>query len=452
MPRKKKTIKDFTYSNDNTTEINTSHRNIKKISSTIIIDFTELKTKAYRYLNIHTLSDDDMYQFLNLLNTIVPIDMNYIKIKKKNSITYDCDWNDMPSYNSNKNMENYGNILLTIEVIDNDNYIKFIHDYNDLFGCILWPQVTYMWYPERSKSLSLHKDKMYLSDVDHQPKYPIYIISKGRYEKRYTSKYLEWIGVDYKIVIEPQEYELYNKYIHSDKILTLPTSYLGLNQGSIPARNFVWWHSKESGVKRHWILDDNITSYKRYIDGQKMYVKNGLVFRALEDYVDRYDNVKMAGHNYTMFAVSLNTKLPPITLNTRIYSSILLSNDIFPHFTWRGKYNEDTDLSLRILKNGYPTILFNCILADKLTTLTQKGGNTNTIYNEKNALYKKARSLEKQHPDVTKIVQKFGRVHHQVDYSGFKQLTLQYNKDIIIENKVNEYGMTLVNKDVSELY
>lgn len=454
MPRKKKTIKDYTFSDDKTTQINTSHRNMKKVSSTIIIDFTDLKIKLYRYLNIHTICDEDMYQFLHLLNGIVPVNMNFVKIKKKkhNLVQYDCDWRDMPSYGCNDHMEHYGNILLTIEVVNNEAYIDFIHRFHEVFGCVLWPQVTFMWYPERSSLLTLYKDKMYLSSEDYKNKYPIYIISKGRYEKRYTSKYLEWIGVDYKIVIEPQEYEQYNQYIDGSKILVLPQPYLGLMQGSIPARNFVWWHSKESGAQRHWILDDNITSYRRFYGGEKMYVKSGLVFRMVEDYVDRYDNVKMAGHNYTMFGVSLNTKLAPITLNTRVYSSILLSNDIFPHFTWRGKYNEDSDLSLRILKNGYPTILFNCILADKLKTLTQKGGNTDSIYKEENGLYKKARSLEKQHPDVTKIVQKFGRTHHQVDYSSFKQLTLQPKKDIIVEDKVNEYGMYLVDKDVSTLY
>ena len=43
------------------------------------------------------------------------------------------------------------------------------------------------------------------------PKYPIYIISKGRWQKRQTSKALEIMKVPYKIVVEPQEYEKYSK-------------------------------------------------------------------------------------------------------------------------------------------------------------------------------------------------------------------------------------------------
>lgn len=475
MPRKKKTIKDYVFSADHTKQINTTHRNTtKKVSSTVLIDFTNEKVKLYRELNIHSMKDEHMMEFLNKLNEIVvtKFDFTQIKIGKKKEVTYACDWQDMPSYGVNNNMGNYGNIKLMIEVVDNEEYIKFIHDYNKVFKIVLWPTVSSMWYPERSALLSNYKDKMYINDTEknniqsdigmqnnnieknnlHNPKYPIYIISKGRYEKRYTSKYLEWIGVDYKIIVEPQEFDAYNEHISEEKILVLPNCYLGLGQGSIPARNYAWWHAKESGAERHWILDDNITSYRRFNEGEKPFVKSGAVFRIVEDYVDRYTNVKMAGHNYTMFGVSLNTALAPITMNTRVYSSILLSNDIFPHFTWRGKYNEDTDLSLRILKNGYPTILFNCILADKLKTMTQKGGNTDSIYAEKDGLYKKARSLQKQHDDVTVITNKFGRVHHQVNYSGFKSLKLIYKDDIILENKVNEYGLILVDKNTDDLF
>jgi len=45
------------------------------------------------------------------------------------------------------------------------------------------------------------------------PKFPIYIISKGRWERRQTSKTLDEMNVSYKIVIEPQEYNQYSKYL-----------------------------------------------------------------------------------------------------------------------------------------------------------------------------------------------------------------------------------------------
>lgn len=184
-------------------------------------------------------------------------------------------------------------------------------------------------------------------------KYPIYIISKGRWESRLTVKALELMNISFHICVEPQEYEQHANVIDNEKIYVLPFS--NLNQGSIPARNWVWEHSIQQGAKRHWILDDNIKGFRIVKDGERRKPENvdtnGITFRNIENFVDKYENIKMAGMQYTFFNV-YNPK--PIILNTRIYSCILLSNDI-PH-RWRGKYNEDTDLSLRILQNGYCTV------------------------------------------------------------------------------------------------
>ena len=272
------------------------------------------------------------------------------------------------------------------------------------------------------------------------PQYPVYIISKGRWDTRLTSKALERMGVPYHIVIEPQEYDEYAKVIDKGKIFTLPFSNLG--QGSIPARNWVWEHSIANGDKRHWILDDNIRNFRWRTQNKRLYVHDGTIFKAAEDFVDRYENIKMAGLQYTFFAVNYKK---PIELNTRIYSCILLSNDI--DLRWRGRYNEDTDLSLRVLKAGYCTCLFYAFLCDKARTMTMKGGNTEDLYKldqQEDGRLKMAQSLYRQHPEIVKIVRKWGRWQHLVDYSRFRK-----NKPILKENSEfsensNNYGMKLV--------
>ena len=267
------------------------------------------------------------------------------------------------------------------------------------------------------------------------PRYPVYIISKGRWESRLTSKALERMGVPYSIVVEPQEYEQYAAVIDPKKILVLPFSNLGL--GSIPARNWVWDHATTSGAYRHWILDDNIRYFMRLNNSVRDYVLTGAIFRAAEDFVDRYENVAIAGMQYKMFA-SDGTKWPPFYLNTRIYSCILLRNDI--NYRWRGRYNEDTDLSIRALKDGWCTILFVAFLCDKIATMTMKGGNTDELYQDDGRL-KMAQSLVDQHPDITKIVWKWGRWQHHVDYRGFKKNKLKLRKDILIQDGIDNYGM-----------
>ena len=234
--------------------------------------------------------------------------------------------------------------------------------------------------------------------------------------------------VPYSIVIEPQEYEEYAKVIKPEKILVLPFSDLG--QGSIPARNWIWEHSISIGAKKHWILDDNIEAFNRLNRNIKPEVETGAIFCAAEDFVDRYENVALAGFNYYSFCKSTD-KVPPFYLNTRIYSCILIDNSI--NYRWRGRYNEDTDLSLRVLKDGYCTVLFNAFLAGKVTTMRMKGGNTDQLYVD-DGRKKMAEALVEMHPDVTKVVWK---------YKPFKKNTLILKKDVVIPDGNNEYNMVL---------
>lgn len=269
------------------------------------------------------------------------------------------------------------------------------------------------------------------------PRYPVYIISKGRANSRYTVKALDKMSVPYHIVIEPQEYGEYSAVIPEERILTLPFSNLG--QGSIPARNWVWEHALSTGVERHWILDDNLRAFFRLNRNRRDYVGSGTMFRAAEDFVDRYENIALSGFNYTMFACDLDP-IQPLYFNTRIYSCILIKNDI--PYRWRGRYNEDTDLSLRALKDGWCTVLFNAFLVEKKTTMTMSGGNTEDLYKEDGRL-KMAQSLVEQHPDVASITWKFKRWQHQVNYKPFKDNRLIRKSGIVIPDGVDNYGMVL---------
>ena len=270
------------------------------------------------------------------------------------------------------------------------------------------------------------------------PEYPVYIISKGRWKSRLTSRTLDRMNVPYHIVVEPQEYNDYAAVIDPSKILVLPFSNLG--QGSIPARNWVWEHSMQHA--RHWILDDNIEAFNRLNRNLRPVVETGAIFKAAEDFVDRYENVAISGFNYYSFCKSTD-RVPPFYLNTRVYSCILIKNDI--PYRWRGRYNEDTDLSLRVLKDGLVTVLFNAFLAGKVTTLRMKGGNTDELYAD-DGRKKMAEALQEMHPDVTKVVWKFGRWHHHVDYRRFKRNKLIKKTGLEIPKTINNYGMRLINK------
>jgi hypothetical protein len=294
----------------------------------------------------------------------------------------------------------------------------------------------YVWYPPQDNRRTANK--RWATARPATLRYPVYVPTKGRWETPQTIRALEKINVPYVAVVQPQEYEHYKPVVETGQILVLPEGLDGL----VPTRNFIFEHAIASGAKRHWQIDDNITEFGRFKDNLKVTVTSGAIFCAMEDFADRYENVAIAGPHYYMFQPSrASAKVPPITLNTRVYSCSLINNEI--PYRYRGIYNEDTDICLRALKDEWVVLLFNAFLCRKTVTMTLKGGNT-PLYEAKDGRLKMAESLQRQHPDVVTVTKKWGRWQHQVDYRTFRNNPLILRPGAVIPEVPNEYGMTLV--------
>jgi hypothetical protein len=285
-----------------------------------------------------------------------------------------------------------------------------------------------------------------------QPRFPLYIPSKSRAETATTPRFLDSINVPYRLVVEEQQYAEYAEFFPADKLLILDKTFqdnyntfddLGNTKSKGPgaARNFIWEHSIAEGHDWHWVMDDNITLFARLHKNQRIPVGDGTIFHAMEDFILRYENIAMAGPQYWMFAPS-RSKLPPFVVGTRIYSCNLIRNDV--PFRWRGRYNEDTDLSLVMLKAGWQTVQFNAFLQYKLTTQTLGGGNTEAFYAGEGTL-PKSQMLVDMHPDVARLVWKFGRWHHHVNYNPYKDIPLIKKKDFV-EPVENPYKFKLTDR------
>ena len=280
-------------------------------------------------------------------------------------------------------------------------------------------------------------------------KYPIFIPTKGRYNPfSGTISMFKKHNVDFKIVIESQEYNKYLKIVDKSNIIVVPHK----NEGLTVTRNWIWDYAEEQGYEKFWTFDDNIGRVYRWNRNRRLQVTDGTYLKVIEDFADRYDNLYIIGMNYISFCKSRD-KIPPYYTNTRVYSNMLLTtkarlsnnnklrNNLF--------YNDDTDLCLRVLKDGLPTIQINAFLIDKATTMTVKGGMTD--YYESEACKGRlvfAEELRDAHPDVTEITKKFGRWHHQVNYKPFKKNKLIKKDGLIIPNQINEYGLKLVKSNI----
>lgn len=349
-------------------------------------------------------------------------------------------WKDMPAFWSEDLLKH----TYTVYFMSEDD----IDDFARITGFKITDRTRFVWYPEQEKQVK--KGTVWRTKEDVQPKYPLFIVSKGRASIEGTAKYLLWMGVKlFFIIVEEQEYAEYNKYFDSEHLLVLPKEYqqkyetvdpegdkMGLPVGSGAARNFAWDTSIKMGYAKHWVMDDNIFGFYRFNDNLQIKMKTPVCFRAIEDFCDRYDNIYMAGMQYYCFIIEKSYRTP-VEPNTRIYSCNLIRNDI--PYRWRCRYNEDTDLSLRILKDGHGTALFTAFLANKANTQTNKGGNTDTIYHVGTGV--KSRALARLHPDVTKVVYKYGRVHHEVNYLPFLYNKWELKPDFQYDGLDHEYGL-----------
>lgn len=273
--------------------------------------------------------------------------------------------------------------------------------------------------------------------VQVAPRFPLYIPSKGRWQhaRRLTARTLDWMGVPFRLVVEPQELKAYENEVGRERVLELDMSYkekydtcddLGLTKtiGSGPARNFIWDHSVSEGHDFHWIMDDNIRYFYRLNRNEETKCQDGAPFCWMEHFVLQYSNIGMAGPQYEKF-IMRKRGWRPMALNSRIYSCNLIRNDV--PFRWRGRYNEDTILSLDMLKAGWCTVEFYAFLQGKSGTMLVKGGNTDKLYAD--GTLEKSRMLARCHPDVARVSWRFSRWHHHVDYAPFKGLKLKRRVD-----------------------
>lgn len=254
--------------------------------------------------------------------------------------------------------------------------------------------------------------------MDSKHEYPIYIISKGRAYNPLTANYFELYNVDYNIVVEPQEYNDYVNKLGEHRVIALPFSNLGL--GSYPARNFCWEHSKQRGYKYHWVFDDNIHGFAKWVDGKRRIINEGSKpFAYVENYVKKH-NIDIGGFEYMNFS----QKLPkhPFKNNVHVYSALLIRNDM--PYRWRLKYNEDIDLCLQVLHNGGKTCSCVYYLTRKVSTSTKmKGGNQDELYkgNDPKKKLLKSKMLESVWPQYVRTVIRFNRIHHFIDWKIFKK-------------------------------
>ena len=287
-------------------------------------------------------------------------------------------------------------------------------------------------------------------------RYPIYIISKGRWWLDGAINELHHIGAKgIRVVVEREERDEYARSFPFAQIITIPQSYhddyntldaLGqsIPQGSGPARNVALDHSRSENAKRHWVIDDNVYGWCAVREWKRKRVTDTSCLSILEQLCDRYSNVGLAAHKYHYFP-NMTTKRYVFSPNGPVMSSILVNNSIRQR--WIGRYNEDVILTTEALKARWCTIVLYAVLSVKMkrssVNKADAGGNSelygglkdNTVmgslseeemrYADEKGAMEKSRMLVSRYPDLYEMKWRYNRWHHVARRAAMLKLRKQ---------------------------
>ena len=251
-------------------------------------------------------------------------------------------------------------------------------------------------------------------------KYKIYIPTKGRYDRLLTADYLAKNEIDFSLVVEKKEVDLYEEK-YPNKVIVLPDS----DYGSVYfARNFIKKLSIANKEKKHWQLDDDIKKLMYVNDGKFIDIPLDEIFENMENFCDKFKNIGLASPQSSVW-VRFSKK--PFETNKLVYTCKLVDNSL--DIWWNKDVIDDVDYNIQVLDSGWCTVRFNTFSFAWSSSTTQKGGFTE-IYLEKNRINTIKNTQRKWGLGEIKEKSVVGNVVYTIDYT--KKLR-EYNQKLIAD-------------------
>ena len=203
-------------------------------------------------------------------------------------------------------------------------------------------------------------------------KYPIFIPSKGRANNCKTANLLlKYSITNFKIIVEPQDYDAYAAVYSTDNLLQLPDNNRGLAFARKNCR-------ASTNADFHWQMDDDVRKFKKRINGKNVECSPEEIFDEVEKYADEHTNIGILGLNHEMFAFGCSK---PLSVNKQCSSVCLFRTNVKAE--WRPFIIEDTDYSMQILTEGYCTVLFSFLLYSVPPSGSEAGGLTDNQHTKR---------------------------------------------------------------------
>lgn len=226
----------------------------------------------------------------------------------------------------------------------------------------------------------------------------IFIPTYGRHDKQHTFKHLPKSIQDRTIlVVQEREQHLYDDY----SCLVLPKNIKTIS----PARQWIMDYARDVGWKKICMLDDDLRFDARRMDDNGKFVvatskQIVSMFKRIEKSLDKYAHVgilaREGGNRITVPTVEATRMMRVLAYRTDIYHNEEIKFDRLP-------LQEDFDVTLQLLRKGYPNLIL-CEWVQGQGTSNAAGGcshfRTIELHN------KNAQKLAKLHAPFVKVVEK----------------------------------------------
>lgn len=260
----------------------------------------------------------------------------------------------------------------------------------------------------------------------------IYIISKGR-PGCTTARTLSHLGYPGKWYIvcgnnddSLDEYkkrwgehvivfDWYSEIEHTDVLDNF--GFESMASGAVPVRNATCDIARSRGELRHWQLDDDYQCFY-YTDTKKhknVPIKNGTQLQNMMFKISKFGyECKL---NNVGFSLSTMEAVPDKvkTFGKRVFNAHNLPTDPVLFTRWRARMNDDLINAIETYRNGGMEMQFRFLQLHPAPTQSEAGGLTE-LYRREGTVRKSAYPILLA-PNAARLVVKFGRYHHRVDWN-----------------------------------
>lgn len=250
----------------------------------------------------------------------------------------------------------------------------------------------------------------------------VHIPSKGRSGTIRTGvRNLLRMNCNVHVWVEPQEFEEYCCRCHDMfeesgfcKVHKLQWTNSPSSTGS---RNEILAWARRQGIKRIWMQDDNVVSHGRFNGLTKHRTWEPDFFTEIEQFAIDHD-IDIIGPERDGF-VRAGCTTDALRMQHRQYSCFNMRTDEY----FRTRWNEDTDLALRVLLRGGRTCTLRTHTYQKsgrTRSTLHKGhaGGNSAIYDDTREEY--AEEITKAYPRLAIKRWKWGRWHAVINWSRFE--------------------------------